>query len=149
MFANPVGPSSNASALKCPFLFYFRHSSWADFCKKASAPHFCRPLLSWFVRVHPFVCTLVAEAHLLYKLISLCRTTAMREPEQMWDRHHCIKKILKKIKAACFTFRICIWWVASSPSLSDEAEEWRFSRLPSTHHFDEISQIQKRMFQNY
>ncbi len=61
--------------------------------------------------------------------------------------HHFIKK--KPKKKACFTFHIYIWWVASSPSLSDEAEEWRFSRLPSTHHFDEISQIQKWLFQNY
>lgn len=46
----------------------------------------CRRLLSQFVWVHPSVCALIAEAHLLHQIISLCRTTAIRERE--YETHY-------------------------------------------------------------
>lgn len=113
-----------------------------------SSSHLCGSVLSQFVWVHPSVCPLVAEAHLLHQLISLCRTSAKRERAREDMRYITLSlhEELLSEKWACLTSRICIWWVVSSLSLSDEEEEWRFSRLPSAHHFNKISQIQKLFF---
>lgn len=134
--------------LKCPFLCLFSGTPAFFFKTGFSSSHLCGPVLSQFVWVHPSVCALVAEAHLLHQLISLCRTSAKRERarEDMRYVTPSLHEELLSEKWACFTSRICIWWVVSSPSLSDEEEEWRFSRLPSTRHFNKISQIQKWFF---